>query len=423
MGKNIYNRKRGYRYEQKKKKIKRDVISYEDVPLEEYDKENVEISKTSVKKVLFLILGIVVLGLIIFAVANRENLTPEKITRWISYDLFGIKDTGYPVDIVGTGVNDGNFISDDEELCYVSDTTYQALSSNGNEIGYSQISYSHPVLVSSDEFVLIYNLDGYGYVSGKKTMLNKERETKDKIFSADINSKGDYCIVTKSDGYLSKITAYNRKNEKLYAYSFADYYISSVAINNNGTGCIASGISSKNGSMDTVAYVLDFTKETPSAVISLGENLIFAVEYLNSNSVCMIGSNSSFVLNTRNSQLNTINYKQKKLTAFDIDKDTSSFVVSLSRSGDGRQCTLKYISDKGEILNVNNSSRSVKSISLYKNRIAVLDENTCYIYDTGGNYLGKQDAGNGSKAVSLSSSDSAYVLGINEIRKVIEFKK
>lgn len=421
MGKNVYNRKKGYRYEQKKKKIKRDILSYEDMPLEDYDKDSAEISKPAVKKILILIAGIVVLGLIVFAVANRENLTPEKITRWVTYDLLGVSDDGYPVNIQGSGVTEGNFISNGGEICYVSDTTYQALSVNGNEIGYSQISFSKPVMVSSGEYVLIYDLGGHEYVTGTKTRLNNIRKTEYEIFTADINSAGDYCLVTKADGYLSKIFAYNKLNEKRYAYSFADYYITAVAMNNNGSGCTACGMSAQNGSMATVAYVLDFSSEKPYSKLSLDENIVYGVEYLNSNTACIVGSNASFVLNIKKEELKKIDYKQKELTSFDINKDTSTFVISLSRSGDGKMCSLVYVGSDGKVINTNKTKNEAKSISLYKNRIAVLDDNVCYLYDTQGNKIGSKDAGDGSKVVRLESSDSVYVLGINEIRKLTDF--
>jgi hypothetical protein len=52
----------------------------------------------------------------------------------------------------------------------------------------------------------------------------------------------------------------------------------------------------------------------------------------------------------------------------------------------------------------------------------VLDSGVCYIFDTDGKKLGKAEAGNGAKAIKLDDVDTAYVLCINEIRKLTEFK-
>ena len=407
--------------ELRKKKIKRKVISYEDVPLEEYEDERTKISKSAVKRIVLFAGLILLLGLVVFAIANRDNLTPERISRWITYDLLGSRDTGYPVDIVGSNVEKGNFAYEGN-IQYVSDTSFVALASNGNELAYKQLTFARPILASAGDNVIIYNLGGTGYITGNKKELRNVREDENDIFTADINSKGYYCITTKVDGYLSKITVYNKDNEKVYAYSFADYYINAVALNNDGTGCVACGFSGSDGSLSSIAYVLDFSKEEPLSTYSLDENPIYSVEYLDNNNVCMVGSDASYTLEISSGKLSQIDYNQMKLTAFDINKDTGNFVLSLSRSGDGRKCSLEYINRFGEVIGVNDTERKIDSVSLYKNRIGVLDNNKCYIYDTDGNKISKAKTGNGSKAIRLESPDSAYVLGINEIRKIIDFK-
>ncbi len=420
--KNFFKNKKGYKYQkvEENNNSKREVISYEDVPLDEVNEEDIKFSKESVKKILILVAVLFVLGLIVFAVANRDNLTPDKIQRWIKYDVLGSTDTGFPVDLIGTTVNEANFVVDDE-VYYVSDTSYVALSYTGNEICYDQMGYQSPVLKVSGDNLLIYSLGGKGFSTGTIKEVSNEFDTDYDIYTADINSKGYYCVVTKADGYLCKLTAYNNDDEKLYSYSFSEYYITNVALNADGSGCVVSGLSAENGSLSAIAYVLNFKEETPQATYSLDDNVIYDIDYLDSNSVCIIGSNASFVLNVRKQELKEINYDKMQLTAYDINENTGKFVVSLSRTGDGRQCSIQYINDKGEVVSVNDTDRSIESISLYKNRVVVLDSNTAYLYNIDSEYLGSADAGNGSKVVRLDSSSSAYVLGINEIRKIIEF--
>lgn len=408
---------------EKKKKPKREVLSYEDVPLEEPKQESIEINKTAVKRILIVVAILIVMGLTVFAVANRDNLTPEKISNWVKYDLLGSHDTGYPVKVIGTGVNENNFLCDNGAF-YVSDTAYVSLSSSGNELCYNRHSFSKPVLTSDGDNVLIYNLGGNGYVVGNKKQLGKFRTTKDDkyIITADVNKNGYYCIVSETDGYLSKIFVYNKDNEQIYAYSFADYYINAVALNSAGTGCIACGVSGDNGSLLSIAYQLDFTNEKPIATYTLDENTIYDVQYLSSSRVCMVGSGSSFMLNLGDSKLKQIDYGSMELTAYDIDPDTDTLTLSLSRSGDGRLCSIQYLNADGKPIKVIDTKRSIESLSLYKNRIAVLDSGVCYLYDTTGKKLGKADAGNGAKSVRMEDMERAYVLGINEIRKITEFK-
>ena len=80
----------------------------------------------------------------------------------------------------------------------------------------------------------------------------------------------------------------NNKDEQIYAYSFADYYINTVALNDDGTGCVACGFSGSDGSLTGIAHVLDFSKEEPEATYSLDENVAYSVEYLDGNNACIV---------------------------------------------------------------------------------------------------------------------------------------
>ncbi|MBR1730993.1 MAG: hypothetical protein IJ725_00975 [Ruminococcus sp.] len=419
--------KKGHRHSveniEKRKKSKREVLSYEDMPLEEYKQQSVEISKTAVKRILIVVGILLVLGLVVFAIANRENLTPEKISNWFRYDVLGSHDTGYPVKVVGTTVNEGNFYGDNG-VTYISDTAYESVSPTGNELCYTRHSFSKPMLNCDGDNVIVYNLGGNGYAIGTKKALNRFKTTKEEnyIITADINSEGYYCVVTQADGYLSKLFVYNKDNEQVYAYSFAQYYINAVSLNNNGTGCVACGVSGDSGSLSGIAYILDFTREEPTATFSLDENFVYDVKYLSSSKACLVCSNSSFMLDIGGGSLNQVDYGNMELTAYDIDADTDTLTLSLSRSGDGRLCSIEYIDSSGKVINVNDTKHSIESISVYKNHIGILDSGECYIYDTDGKKLGKAEAGNGAVAIRLEDVDKAYVLGINDIKKITEFK-
>lgn len=419
--------KKGHRHSvdsiEKRKKSKREVLSYEDMPLEEYKQQDVEISKTAVKRIIIVVIIMIVLGLIVFAVANRDNLTPEKVSNWFRYDILGDHDKGYPVKVVGSSVSEGNFYCDNG-VTYISDTAYVSLSSTGNELCYTRHSFSKPMLNCDGDNVIVYNMGGNGYAIGNKKELGSLKTTKgDKyLITADINSNGDYCIVHQADGYLSKIVVYNKDNEQVYAYSFAKYYINCVALNNNGTGCIACGVSGDSGSLSGIAYLLDFSSKEPAATFTLEENIVYSAEYLSSKKVCMVCSETAYMLDIGSGTLNQIDYGNMELTAYDIDTDTDSLVLSLSRSGDGRMCSLQYIDNSGKVLKVIDTKHAVESLSVYKNRIGILDSGMCYIYDNQGKKLGKAEAGNGAIAVRLEDVDKAYILGINDIDKLMKFK-
>ena len=72
-----------------RKSSERDVISYEDMPLDDYEQEKTDISPDSVKKILIGVCIALAAGLIVFAFANRDNLTWDNISNWWTYDVLG----------------------------------------------------------------------------------------------------------------------------------------------------------------------------------------------------------------------------------------------------------------------------------------------------------------------------------------------
>lgn len=417
------SKKNKARYEQNEKKIDRDVISYEEVPLEDYENEDPKVTKYAVKKILKVALVIFAVALVVFIFANRENLTYENISNWVQYELLGKNSgDGYPVSIVGTSVSEGNFIAKDSFLSYASDTSFVTLNSSGYEISSTQHSFSKPVVVNKNNKYLIYNLDGTGFMINSLEENLYTSDAPDKIFTADINANGYYAIVTQSSGYLSKLYVYNERNKQIYAYSFSEYYVTSVALDSSGSSAVVCGISAENGGVVSAVYYLDFKQEKPVFVKKFDNDALYSVKYLSTGTVCVIGGGSSYVINLANQDVLQSNYNEMLLTGYDVNQDTGCFVTSLSRSGDGRLCTINYYNSNGEKTGSIDTDLKISSISLYKDKIAALSQGVIYVYNRDGTLLNTVNPGTDARCVKFFGDNNAYVLGIGEIR-LIDFEK
>lgn len=414
----MFKKKSGKYSEKKAKKLNRDVISYEEVPLDDYEEETTKISTVDAKKIVKLVIILVVLGLLVFAFANRNSLTPENISNWFKYDVLGQGDgEGYPVDLVGTNVDANNMICVGNTVSYASDTSFVSLSSNASEILNYQLSYATPAIANSGNSLMVYSLGGKEYHIGTTNEILYTGTSESNIFIGDVSSSGVYGIVTETSGYLSKMQIFNKEHKQIYSYSFADYYINAFAINSSGAQAVACGISAKDGTIAGAVYVLDFTKEEPLAVYEIGENVIYKAEYLSSNEVCLIGNMSSYVLNISDGKLNENSYNQMTLTSYDVNEDAGVFSISLSRSGDGHSCTIQAFNSRGEKTTEIETDYKITSVSVQGGKIYGLESNMIHCYDYNKNEISKGSAGNGAKQIRVSSDGRVYVLGINEIRK------
>lgn len=416
---NSKSKSKGHHFaETKTKKTDRNVISYEDVPLEDYELEKTEMSPEAVKKIIISVCIALAAGLIVFAFANRDRLSPESIANWWTYDVLGNAGNGYPVNVTGTEVNTNNFVLSDGHIAYASDTSFVTLNSSGSQIFSAQLKYSKPVLVSNKNMFLTYDLGGKGYEVNSLDKQLFASDTDDDIYTADIASNGVYAIVTEGNGYLSTLLAYNKDNNRIYKYSFSEYYITSVTLNSNGTACAASGISTENGKVVSAVYMLDFSKEEPEQIIKIEGDAVIASKYLTDNRVALVGNTASYIIRKGDESFVTNSYDSMTLSNYYFNMDTLTYAVALSRSGDGRSCSVyTYDSNGSQKSKIDTESRA-DSISVYKDKIALLDGNTANVYNTNGEIIFSTDTGAGSKRIVLSSDTTAYVLSVNQIRFV-----
>lgn len=414
----MFKKKKARYIERKFKKNDRDVMSYEDMPLDDYEQEKTEISPVAVKKILLGVALAVVLGLVVFAVSNRDKLTPENLKTWWTYDVLGNAGNGFPVDIVGSEVSPSNFDVSQGRTVYASDTSFVTLNSTGSEVSNVQLRYSSPALKSNGGRYITYGIGGNGYQVLSFDRQLYEGDMTEKIFTGDIASNGNYCLVTEGNGYLSSLYAFDNNNNRIFKYSFSEYYITSVAINNDGTGCVACGLTTKNGEMEAGIYVLDFKSEEPKSVYKITDDTILDSKYIGGNRVALVGKFASYIIKIGEDKYVTNSYEDKTLANYCFNKETNTYTLALSRSGDGRSCMIVQYNNNGDKRFSIDTNYQVDSISTYKGVIGILDGNTAYVFDSQGNQLHKADTGTGSQKIVLTDENNAFVLSVNQIRLI-----
>lgn len=405
------------RFAERKTQKERTVISYEDMPLEDYEQEKTEMSPKAVKKIIIGVLIALGVGLIVFAIANREKLTWDNITIWWNYEVLGTAGKGYPVNVVGSEVESGNFAINQGRVAYASDTSFITLNSTGREICNSQLRYTKPVMKAAGNRFLAFGLGEQGFQVQKFDKKLYSGTAENAIFAGDIASNGRYCIVTEGNGFYSELFAYDKNNNRIFKYSFSEYYINTVAINKKGTGCVACGISNNNGEMKTGVYVLDFSKKEPKATYEIEGDYILDSKYISTNRVALVGGSASYVVKVDDKIIKKVEYGGMPLENYCFNPSTHTFSLALSQSGDGRSCALITYNDGGGQNSRVNSEYGCDSLSTYKGTIATLDGNMIYAY-SGGKLKYSCYAGTGSKRMILNSGSEAFVLSVNQVRKI-----
>ncbi len=364
---------------------------------------------------------ILILSLSVLIFANRDRLSFSSIKNFVEYGVMNMEsDEQFPVGTNGDIITNGNFSRIDRNLVFVSDTKFAALNNYGRTIFESSQAFSSPVLAqaSDSDLSLVYNLGGKGFSTYTLDSLVYTGEAEDNIIVADISKSGTYALVTEKDGYLSKLFVYSNENKQIFAYSFADYYITSVSLDSKGESAVLTGLSAHDGTQYSAVYLLDFNKEEPVVFEEFEDNILYFSDHLTNNYVCVIGDTAAYTLNSITKSINTVSYEGKSLTAFDVDTDTNTFTLSLSRSGDGRKCDILVFSTSGSLRETIETELKVTALSTYKNRIGLLSSGNVYLYSKDGNFISETNAGLDPHSLVLYSTTDAYILGVSEIRRI-----
>lgn len=388
------------------------------MPLDDYEPERTDISPQAVKRILIGVAIAFAAGLLVFAFVNRDKLTPENLSVWWNYEVIGNGGKGFPVSIIGTDVKKSNFAVNQNRVAYASDTSFVTLNSKGSEINNVQLRYSKPVMKTAENRFLTYGLGDTGYQLFSFDNNIYAGDADNIIFTGDIASNGNYALVTEGDGFLSELYAFDGNHNRIFKYSFSEYYITSVALNNSGTGCMACGITSDGGGVKTGVYILDFGKEEPVSFYTIFGDSIVDSKYISGRRVVLVGENAAYLIKIGSEDYTTISYEDKPLTNYCFSPSTGTFGLALSKSGDGRSCTLVSYNDNGDVITSIDNNYGAESFSMYKGTMAVLDGNIIYVYDNNGMLIYRGDSGTGSKAIVLTSDSTAYVLSVNQIRYI-----
>ncbi len=407
-------RKKG-RYQNSDRKVsKREYMSYEDVPIKDYE-DTEPIPKNLTKKFfkVFLILFISVVTLI--ALLNIDYLTPENISHWFEYDLLGKSEgDGYPVRFSGTNISLNNFDVMNDVPVYCSDTSIVVLNSNAGEYQNNQHAFANPVLKSNSNYSIIYNIDATGYkIIDRKNVIHTS-STQNKIFAADIAQNGVYALLTQGEGYLSKLTVYRSDNLEKFSYNFADYYINTISINNDGTRAVLSGVSAKYGGMISAIYIIDFSQKSYLQKYEIDDAYIYSVCYLNNGNVIAVGENSAYYIDVEKGEKADISYNNKVMTTYTSSRNYG-LVLSLSQNPDGHECDVMRINSNGKIdFNFSTKNR-INYLDCYDDKIAVLSPSGVNVYNIDGVITSAKEVNSDARKICMINQSTIYVLGKSQI--------
>lgn len=369
--------------------------------------------------VVSLVLVAVVLGLSLWV--NREYLTWDNIRETVRLQVMGEESgDGYPVEIVGANVYEGNFLSYNGSAVMLSNTALTSVGGTGKQEFSLRHNLSQPVLKAAGGRYLIYNSGSTGYIalSGGQTVA--EGTAEGDIIAGGICPEGKFALGMESSFGASRLEVYMKDGSLQYEYPFANDYITAMALNYDGTYGAVCTVRSEKGEMVSRLTIFDFGETEPLTQIETRNNLLVDVAWAENGSIYAVGDTALVLGRSSDYQFTEYDYQGRQLTAYSLSSGRAFLSISAYEHA-GASTLLAF--QAGEPLGEQNPMRvevsdRIRSISTYGSTAGLLAGSQVICVDyVNGMELGRAEAGDDAKGIGMASERKAYILGVSEIRE------
>ncbi len=332
------------------------------------------------------VLVVLVLGLALWV--NRESLTPENIWSWVQTQVMGAQGgDGYPVSITGSNVSQGNFTSYGGNAVVLSDTAFTVLGPAGQEVFSQRHSLNQPVLKEDAGNYLLYNQGSTGYLIASGTEVRLEDSAGQDILAGAVAANGRFALATQGKEGASDLTVYLETGEVQFTYSFAQDYITSLALSADGTSGIVCTVRSQGGELVSKVTVFQFDQADPVTQYESRDNLLLGASWGENGMLYAVGDSSLLWARASDLAFSEYSYQGRSPTAFRLEGGQAYVSISAYEHA------------------------GASTLLVFRQELVLYDAST-------GSELARADAGSDAQSIALSSESNAYVLGVSEVRRI-----
>lgn len=322
-----------------------------------------------------------------------------------------LAEGNFPISL-GEGSTSSTFAECDDDLVVATDTYITFFDDNANKINSIQHTQSNPVLSTSSDMVLAYDLNGYSFsVMTKKGEVFK-KTLDNVIISAKISESNYVAVVTETDKYPSYMTVYDNKGKECFKWANGERIIS-FDFTSSGDGAIVATLEAKNGLPSTTLNGISFDKTEPIFTSDKINCLVFGVQEMSDNSIWAICQDKYVKLSSDGKIEKEYMYKSK-LKSFSSNEDTLSLAFdSVSDDGTSKLVLIESDSEPVEIT----VDEKIKTIKTFLSHTFVLTDKTISAYNARGKSISRANVKN--DYVDFEYIDgNIFFMGYRDINKI-----
>ena len=355
---------------------------------------------------------VILLALVVAIIVNRDNLTPDAISNWLSGSLSAEgSEEGFPVNLPsGETVS---LMGVSENVALTTQTNVYFYSPRGREIRSLQHSCKGVQTKAGGDNLLLYSVGGNKILVETKSKNMVSAETENKIITGEISRNGRFAIATESDVYTSEMTVYDKAGNAVFKWTPSGSVITSLALSEDGRRVAAATVFTEGGVLMTGVHLFETGKSEALFSYRLKDEIAVSLE-VNKNSVRVISSSAVTDISEKGELLQSLSFGGKKLKC-KTECDGNSVLV-FEDVNDPSKSTIEIVNNKTVVKAQASVSKAVLSVaSDGKDIYAIADDEIMKFSSNTAVKTGSLVVEHGAERLAASSAGAFVINSASEL--------
>ena len=365
-------------------------------------------SRSAIKYIRYLLLLIMVMVALIFLFANRSQINGDNFRRLIAKFNLGISaPTDADGEVYFNSTDTGSTIVFKDGFAYASVEKLIVTDKKGTEFQNTPLGFRKPMLSTNGRHILVYDNGGTGLMVADSFSVLFEMQAEDPIISAKMNDNGSIVVVTRGEGYLSKVYVYDASFKEIYRYRSLNRYILDADISKDGKVIAVSAMDIEGDEMVSEILYFKLNKEEIQWKVQFEQTPCVRINIKNNGMICGLFDWGMVSLNSKGKEQGRFLLDDRVLQSYFIDHDSVNvFAVSAAENGDA---TVIVCNEKGKVKDEIALDFYITQLDYSGGRIAALGNQKCGVFNKSGKELWS-DTPERASDISFMGKDTVVVV-------------
>ncbi|MBE6657603.1 MAG: hypothetical protein E7604_04070 [Ruminococcaceae bacterium] len=323
--------------------------------------------------VTFLLLAVMIVFIIVMFSVNRDEITVENLRYFLRYIDTRQAEKSATTDTIVYGDTESivRFGIYRNGLVVVGNDRVQIFDLTGEEILDINQSNASPQLLTSEEYMLIYNIGGTTFQLYNSLSKKYEESYSYPIGCAALGDTGAFLVTTRSMEYRSVVNVYNRDFEQIYRWYSPDKHIMDACFRDGDEEFMLATLGTREDGVFYAEIILCETdKEEKRAQFRIEDEIIYRVRYTDDGGIILIGGKAVYVYDSELTLLSTVSYGGYTPVMLGSNGDLTYF--TLNKNIVGSNYTLTVLDERGDIIYSGDVQGEITRALLHHNAVYLL---------------------------------------------------